>query len=144
MQWFLSFFKKDIYLAALGLGYVMWDLSLQCIDSSCGVRPPECTDFSSCGTRALPWRTGSIEHSWTSVVIVHGLSCSTAGVWDLSSPSRDRTCIPCIARWILNQCTTREVPGSGSFVGWRLMLLNCGVKDSWESLGLQGDQTSQS
>ena len=26
-----------------------------------------------------------------------------------------------------------------------LMLLNCGVgEDSWESLGLQGDQTSQS
>ena len=27
----------------------------------------------------------------------------------------------------------------------KLMLLNCGVgEDSWESLGLQGDQTSQS
>ena len=25
-----------------------------------------------------------------------------------------------------------------------LMLLNCGVEDSWESLGLQGDPTSQS
>ena len=29
--------------------------------------------------------------------------------------------------------------------GWELMLLNCGVgEDSWESLGLQGDQASQS
>ena len=29
--------------------------------------------------------------------------------------------------------------------GWALMLWNCGVgEDSWESLGLQGDQTSQS
>ena len=29
--------------------------------------------------------------------------------------------------------------------GWMLMHLNCGVgEDSWESLGLQGDQTSQS
>ena len=26
---------------------------------------------------------------------------------------------------------------------WRLMLLNCGVEDSWESLGLQGDPTSR-
>ena len=28
---------------------------------------------------------------------------------------------------------------------WRIVLLNCGVgEDSWESLGQQGDQTSQS
>ena len=32
------------------------------------------------------------------------------GMWDLSSPTRDQTCIPCIARWILNHWTTREVP----------------------------------
>ena len=31
------------------------------------------------------------------------------------------------------------------WVGKLLMLLNCGVgEDSWESLGLQGDETSQS
>ena len=28
--------------------------------------------------------------------------------------------------------------------GKELMLLNCGMEDSWESLGLQGDQTNQS
>ena len=36
--------------------------------------------------------------------------------------------------WTIKKLSTKE-----------LMLLNCGVgKDSWESLGLQGDQTSQS
>ena len=34
-------------------------------------------------------------------------------MWDLSSLTRDQTCISCIARWILNHWTTREVPGSG-------------------------------
>ena len=31
-------------------------------------------------------------------------------MWDLSSPTRNRTCVPCIGKWILNQWTTREVP----------------------------------
>ena len=31
-------------------------------------------------------------------------------MWDLSSPARDQTRIPCIARQILNHWTTREVP----------------------------------
>ena len=30
-------------------------------------------------------------------------------VWDLSSPARDRTCVPCIERWILNHWATRKV-----------------------------------
>ena len=32
------------------------------------------------------------------------------GMWDLSSPTRDRTHVPCIGRWILNHWTTRGVP----------------------------------
>ena len=35
--------------------------------------------------------------------------------------------------WTIRRLSTEE-----------LMLLNCGVEDSWESLGLQGEQTSQS
>ena len=31
-------------------------------------------------------------------------------MWDLSSPTRTWTCIPCIGRWILNHWATREVP----------------------------------
>ena len=33
-------------------------------------------------------------------------------MWDLSFPTRDRTCIPCITRWVLNPWTSREVPHS--------------------------------
>ena len=35
------------------------------------------------------------------------------GMWDLSSPTRDQTCIPCIGRQSLNLWTAREVPGLG-------------------------------
>ena len=31
-------------------------------------------------------------------------------MWDLSSPTRDRTHVPCIGRQILDHWTTREVP----------------------------------
>ena len=37
------------------------------------------------------------------------------GIWDLSSPTRDQTCIPCIGRQILNHWTTREVPSMRTF-----------------------------
>ena len=31
-------------------------------------------------------------------------------MWDLSSPTKDRTCAPCIGRWSLNHWTAGEVP----------------------------------
>ena len=34
----------------------------------------------------------------------------SSGMWDLSSPIKDRTQVPCTGRWILNHWTTREVP----------------------------------
>ena len=40
---------------------------------------------------------------------VRGLSCSTVRRI-FSSLTRDQTLVPCFARWILNQWTTREVP----------------------------------
>ena len=39
------------------------------------------------------------------LVVALRLSC----VWDLSSPTRYQTHVPCIERWILNHWTTREV-----------------------------------
>ena len=44
--------------------------------------------------RALLWRAG----------------LAPCVMWDLSSQTRDWTCIPCNGRWILNHWTTREVP----------------------------------
>ena len=51
-----------------------------------------------------------------SLVVAHGLS--SYGGWaqllssmrDLTFPTRDQTCIPCIARWMLNHWMTREDP----------------------------------
>ena len=43
-----------------------------------------------------------------SLVVAHRLSCCAA-CRDLPQ-TRDRTCVPCIGRRILNHCATREVP----------------------------------
>lgn len=40
-------------------------------------------------------------------VVAHGLSYS---MWDLSSPARNGTQVPCIGRLILDQLTPMEVP----------------------------------
>ena len=51
-----------------------------------------------------------------SLVVACGLSSCSARAWllyrmgDLSSLRGDRTRIPCLARWILNHWTTREIP----------------------------------
>ena len=58
--------------------------------ASCGVFP---------GSTLQLWCTGS--RARDSVV---------ASMWDISSLTRDRTSVPCVARWILNHWTTREVP----------------------------------
>jgi len=61
-------------------------------------------------------------HSRSSIVALEISSCSPQARWlwsvglvalwhvDLSSSTRDRTCVPCIARQILNHWTTRVVP----------------------------------
>ena len=50
--------------------------------------------FSSCSTQAqYLWCTGLVPPRHVG-----------------SSWTRARTCVPCIGRWILNHCTTREVP----------------------------------
>jgi len=68
------------YLAASGLSCSTQDL------------PASCTSFLS-GAQTL-----SLQHTG-----------SLCGMWNLSSPTRDQTCVPCIARHILNHWTTREV-----------------------------------
>ena len=92
-----AFPLKKKYLATLGLICSTWNLSL-----------PASLQL---------WLTGSRTHS---------LSSSGAwawllyGLWDLSSPIRDRTCVPCIERWILlHYWTTTEVPETLSFPFFR-------------------------
>ena len=83
-----------ICLAVLGLGCstqglccIVWALLLWCMDSLAVVHG----HWSACAQ----------------------LLCST---WDLSLLTRDRARVPCIAMWILNHWTTREVPSS--FIYW--------------------------
>ena len=102
---FIYFWLRWVFAALRRLSLVAasWDYSsLQCLGfswrwllllQSTGSRR---AGFSSCGTQAQQfWRTGL-------VALRH------AG----SSRTRDRTCVPCIGRRILNHCTTREVPKS--------------------------------
>ena len=64
--------------------------------------------FSSCGAWTLQlWHTGSRARGLS--------SCGTwawlpHGMWDVSSPARDQTHVPCIGKQILNHWPTREVP----------------------------------
>ena len=69
--------------------------------SSCGAQAPEHVGSVFCDRWALSLRHGS------SVNEARGLA---PRLWDLSSPTRDRTHVPCIGRRILNHWTTREVP----------------------------------
>ena len=52
----------------------------------------------SCGERAREGRLGCCGTR----------ACLLCGMWDLSSPARSRTCVPCTERWILNHWTTRK------------------------------------
>ena len=65
-----------------------------------------CVGFSSCGMRAQQlWLAGSrvqAQQLWCTGLVA---------LWHVgSSRTRDRTCVPCIGRWIPNHCTTTEVP----------------------------------
>ena len=75
-----------------------------------------CSGFSCCGARALGHAGFSMWHT-----------ASVAPQHVESSWARDRTHVPCIGRWILNQCTTREVlPFLYPFTcPWTFRLLPC-------------------
>ena len=46
------------------------------------------------------------------------------GVWDLSSPTRDWSHVPCIERQLLNHWTTREVPRVSLFLNFLLFKMH--------------------
>ena len=100
---FIYFWLRWVFVAVCGLSLVAASggySSLRCMGFSLcwllllwstGSRH---TGFSSCGTRAQQlWCRGLVAPRHV------GSSWTTA-----------RTCIPCIGRWILYHCTTREVP----------------------------------
>ena len=87
----------DLTCATRDLGCIVWDPSVQPPDPLVGA-----LGFSGCSRWAQwLWHVGS--------VALH--------VWDLSSPTRDRTHGLCIARWILYRWATGEAPVASSRPG---------------------------
>ena len=108
MEYWHLFIYLFLFLAALGLcccargysslrcaGFSLWWLLLL---GSTGSRR---AGFSSCDSRAQERRLSS----WPTGLVAP----RHAG----SSWTRARTRVPCIGRWILNHCATREVPSIG-------------------------------
>ena len=62
-------------------------------------------------------------------IIIMTVPC---GLWDLHSPTRDQTCVPCIGRWILNHWTIREVPQSFILNTYPQNFIGRGVPDKWK------------
>ena len=67
--------------------------------------------------RSYLWHVGSFLDALGLVVGASRLSCS-ASTWSLRALMRDRICIPCIARQILIDWTTREVSGSSFLINY--------------------------
>ena len=114
------FIYKFIYLflAVLAPHCCTWS------PSSCGERGPLfvavhglCGGLPCCGAQA-PGAQASVVvarglQSVGSVVVAHGLTCSTAcGIL----PDQSSTHVPCIGRRTPNHCATREVPYAGYFL----------------------------
>ena len=81
-----------------------------------------------------------------SLVAVYGLSFPR-GMWALNSLARDRTCVPCIGRQILNQWTTRKV--LGFLYVWEVimssanMILIPGMNPTWWCVVVQSPSCIQ-
>ena len=127
---FTFFFKIFIYFI-----YLFFAAS----SLSCGTRGLHCGAglLSSCDMRVFSlvvvrglqgpwalqlWCQGSRAHGHCSLqhagFLIEARELSSCGsqaqlpcdMWDLSSPTRDRTCVTCVGRQILCHWTTREVP----------------------------------
>ena len=86
--------------------------------AACGIFPDH--GLNSC---PLHWQADSqpLRHQGSpAFVLCFGFFFWPQGMWDLSSPIRDRTRTPCIGRRCLNHRTTREVPV--------LFLMGCELK----------------
>ena len=102
----ISFFFFNIFIYLFLAALV--PCSLQCVGLSLqwppSLRSTGCrhVGFSSCGMRGSAAAAHGL-YSTGSVVVVHRQHVG-------SSPTRAQTHVPCIGRWILNHCATREVP----------------------------------
>ena len=108
----ILFIYLILFLAVLSLHCFVWAFST-CVEwelLSIGVSGLLIVVASHCSAGSR--HSGSVVPACTpqstgSVAVVHGFSCS----WHLeSSWTCGQTHVPCIGRWFLIRCTTREVP----------------------------------
>ena len=120
---FIYFWPRWVFVAERGLSLV----ATLC----CGAWASHCGGFSCCGARALGAQASVVAARGLSSCGSQALECrlSSCGAraqllqWHVgSSQTRDRTRVPCIGRWILNPCATREVPFPHHFI---LLILSC-------------------
>ena len=77
----------------------------------CGARASHCGGFPCCGARTLGKRAQQLWHTDSRAQAQQLWRTGLVAPWHVgSSQTRARTRVPCIARWILNLCATREVP----------------------------------
>ena len=100
-KFFANFLKNDLFFGCPG----SWLLCLGFFSSCrvetplhCGTRASHCHGFSCCRAKALEHRLSGCGR--TDLVAPQNMK---------SSWTRDRTYVPCIGRWMLIHCTTREV-----------------------------------
>ena len=73
---------------------------------------------------------GSSLPHWLSLVVVLRFRLPR-GMWDLSPSTKNWTCVPQVGRLILNQQTTREVPGLGFSLHLIIFVQNSGLSPHW-------------
>ena len=102
-----------IYLAVLDLCHCAWAFSSVewGLLSSCSVSASHCDGFFCCEAWALGTQAQQLQLTGSRAP-TQSLGClglitpqHVASSW-----TRDQICVPCIGKWILIQCTTREVP----------------------------------
>ena len=86
-----------------------------CLGSSLGSHIAYCWNISLVSSDLWPLFFFNVDHFKsiefdTVLLLFYVLVFWPRGMWEHSSPARDRTCTPCIERWSLSHWTTREVP----------------------------------
>ena len=76
----------------------------------------------------------SLLKSVTILLLFYFLDFWLQDMWDLSSPTRDRTWNPCIGRWSLNHWATRKVPGISILIALQVIFTHSLVEKHWISL----------
>ena len=106
---YYCFSSRVSFLAVITLFFVkIYFLSLAMLRPHCCVRTFSCCEKWSLHFLAMHWLLIVWLFLWPAGVRHLGF---TAPRHVELSWSRDRTLFPCIGRWILNHCTTREAPG---------------------------------